>query len=68
MSGTYIIGRSRHYLRGDDRQKDWGEKPEEPSVQEGSLDLAELLLSAGAKVDAKTKIGDYTPLHVATAR
>jgi len=33
--------------------------------QGGSLDIAELLLSAGAEVDAKTKIGAYTPLHVA---
>ena len=35
------------------------------AAQEGRLDIAELLLSAGAEVDAKTKIGEYTPLHVA---
>ena len=35
------------------------------AAQDGRLDIAELLLSAGAEVDAKTKIGDYTPLHVA---
>jgi ankyrin repeat protein len=35
------------------------------AAQEGNLEIAELLLDAGAKVEAKTRIGGYTPLHLA---
>ena len=36
------------------------------AAQEGQLEIAKLLLEAGAKVEAKTRIGDYTPLHLAS--
>ena len=36
------------------------------AAQEGNLEVVELLLGAGAKVEAKTQIGEYTPLHVAS--
>ena len=36
------------------------------AAQEGNLEIAELLLAAGAKVGAKTQIGEYTPLHLAS--
>lgn len=32
----------------------------------GHLEIVEGLLEAGAKVDVKTRIGAYTPLHVAS--
>ena len=31
----------------------------------GHADVADLLLSAGAEVEAKTRVGSYTPLHLA---
>jgi ankyrin repeat protein len=36
------------------------------AAQEGNLEIAKLLLGAGAKVEAKTQIGEYTPLHLAS--
>ncbi len=36
------------------------------AVQEGNLEMAEVLLGAGARVEAKTRIGGYTPLHLAS--
>ena len=36
------------------------------AAEEGYLEIAELLLSAGAKIEGKTRIGDYTPLHLAS--
>ena len=36
------------------------------AAQEGDLEIAKELLGAGAKVTAKTRIGDYTPLHLAS--
>ena len=35
------------------------------AAQEGNLEIARLLLDAGANVEAKTRIGGYTPLHLA---
>ncbi len=35
------------------------------AAERGHAQVAELLLSAGATVEAKTRIGDYTPLHLA---
>ena len=35
------------------------------AAQEGNLEIAGLLLDAGANVEAKTRIGGYTPLHLA---
>ena len=36
------------------------------AAQSGSLEVAKVLLAAGAKADAKTRIGAYTPLHLAS--
>ena len=36
------------------------------AAQEGNLEIARLLLDAGANVEAKTRIGGYTPLHLAS--
>ena len=36
------------------------------AAQEGNLEIVEVLLGAGAKVEAKTRIGDFTPLHLAS--
>ena len=36
------------------------------AAQEGSLEIAEILLGAGAMVEAQTRIGGYTPLHLAS--
>ena len=38
------------------------------AAQEGSLELAEVLIHAGARVDALTRLGSYTPLHLASQR
>ena len=35
------------------------------AAEEGYLEIVELLLGAGAKIEAKTRIGEYTPLHLA---
>ena len=35
------------------------------AAERGHAQVADLLLSAGAAVEAKTRIGDYTPLHLA---
>ena len=34
----------------------------------GSAEIAEILINAGASVDAKTRLGAYTPLHLAARR
>ena len=36
------------------------------AAQKGNLEVVELLLGAGAKVEAKTQIGEYRPLHLAS--
>ena len=36
------------------------------AAQSGNLEVAKVLLGAGAKVEAKTRIGAYTPLHLAS--
>ena len=36
------------------------------AAQEGDLEIAELLIGAGAMVDAQTRIGGYTALHLAS--
>lgn len=36
--------------------------------EEGHLEIAKLLIGAGAEVEATTRIGDYTPLHLAAGR
>ena len=36
------------------------------AAEEGSLELAEVLIQAGARVDALTRLGSYTPLHLAS--
>ena len=36
------------------------------AAEEGYLEIAKLLIDAGAKVEVKTRIGDYTPLHLAS--
>ena len=36
------------------------------AAQQGHTEITKALLGAGAKVDAKTRIGDYTPLHLAS--
>ena len=36
------------------------------AAEEGSLELAEVLIYAGARVDALTRLGSYTPLHLAS--
>ena len=36
------------------------------AAEEGSLELAEVLIHAGARVDARTRLGSYTPLHLAS--
>ena len=36
------------------------------AADRGSLEIAEMLITAGANVMASTRIGDYTPLHVAS--
>jgi len=38
------------------------------AAAEGSLELAEVLIYAGARVDALTRLGSYTPLHLASQR
>ena len=38
------------------------------AAEEGSLELAEVLIYAGARVDALTRLGSYTPLHLASQR
>ena len=35
------------------------------AAEEGNVDMAKLLLDAGADAEAKTRIGSYTPLHLA---
>ena len=35
------------------------------AAQEGNLEITKVLLGARANVEAKTRIGDYTPLHLA---
>ena len=35
-------------------------------AQQGNVELVNLLIAAGAKLEAKTRIGGYTPLHVAS--
>lgn len=35
------------------------------AAEEGNVDMARLLLDAGADAEAKTRIGSYTPLHLA---
>lgn len=35
------------------------------AAQRGSVEIARLLIQAGARVDVLTRIGDHTPLHVA---
>ncbi|MSR35277.1 MAG: ankyrin repeat domain-containing protein [Gemmatimonadetes bacterium] len=37
------------------------------AAQDGKLEIAKVLLGAGAKVTATTRIGAYTPLHLASA-
>jgi ankyrin repeat protein len=36
------------------------------AAQEGNLEIAEVLLDAGARIEAQTRIGGYTPLHLAS--
>ena len=36
------------------------------AARRGDADLAEILIYAGARLDAGTRLGSYTPLHVAT--
>ncbi len=36
------------------------------AAAEGNLEIAKVLLSAGAKVGSKTRLGGYTPLHLAS--
>ena len=36
------------------------------AAEHGNLEIVQLLLRAGAAVDAKTRIGAYTPLHLAS--
>ena len=36
------------------------------AAQEGNLEIAEILLDAGANIEAETRIGAYTPLHLAS--
>ena len=36
------------------------------AAQQGHLKIADLLIGAGAMVEARTRIGGYTPLHVAS--
>ena len=36
------------------------------AAEEGILELAEVLIQAGARVDALTRLGSYTPLHLAS--
>ena len=36
------------------------------AAEEGYLEIAQILIDAGAEVEAKTRIGDYTPLHLAS--
>jgi len=36
------------------------------AAQDGNLKLAEILIDAGANIEAKTRIGSYTPLHIAS--
>ena len=38
------------------------------AAQQGNLEVAEILLGAGANIEAETRIGAYTPLHVASGR
>ena len=38
------------------------------AAERGDADLADVLLYAGARVDAGTRIGHYTPLHLASRR
>ena len=38
------------------------------AAQEGNLEIAEILLGAGAMVEAQTRIGGYTALHLASRR
>jgi ankyrin repeat protein len=37
------------------------------AAQQGSLEIAKLLIASGADLEAKTRIGGYTPLHLASA-
>ena len=38
------------------------------AAEEGGVELAEVLIQAGARVDALTRLGSYTPLHLASQR
>ena len=37
------------------------------AARTGSLAMADLLIGAGANLEAKTRLGEHTPLHVASA-
>src|SRR5688572_4236345 len=36
------------------------------AAQQGSVEIAKLLIGRGANLEAKTRIGGYTPLHLAS--
>ena len=36
------------------------------AARRGDVELAEILIYAGARLDAGTRIGSYTPLHIAS--
>ena len=54
-------GSDPHHVAGD------GSTALHDAAEAGDTDLVRALLEAGAEVDPKTRLGAYTPLHLAAA-